>query len=211
MDAEKLSHASVNSPVPAEPTANALPSLATQLPAVSSPGSDVAENSGSGKRLGEDGSKGAEADAAEPDDEILEVEDDVADEKGNRVARLQRRRRQPRQDAEELRLRGRRELCKTIADIAPQMLKTVKLRVLGRYLDSVRGLEEEDLAEIIRKDAAKLVDRTRVLAAWNTPDPDANRDNLKAIIFAILLQEETYGIEENRLDEKVIEYEKELV
>ena len=54
--------------------------------------------------------------------------------------RLRRRRRQPRQDAEELRLRGRRALCKSITDIAPLMLKMVKLRILGRYLDSVRRI-----------------------------------------------------------------------
>ena len=58
---------------------------------------------------------------------------------------------------------------------------------------------------------AKLTERTRIMAALNTADQDVNRGNLKAIIFSILLQEETYSIAEHRLDEKVPEYEKDLV
>jgi hypothetical protein len=130
---------------------------------------------------------------------------------GGPVTRMRRRKRQPKTDAAELRLQGRRALCKGIADIAPHMLKTVKLRILGRYLDSTRGLEDDDLTQRIKKDADKLADRARILSALNTPDPSFDRGQLKAIIFAILLQEETHSIEENRLDEKVVEFEKDLV
>lgn len=132
-------------------------------------------------------------------------------ETGDPVTRLRRRRRQAKPDAAELRLQGRRALCKEIADIAPNMLKTVKLRILGRYLQSSRGLEDDDLTQVIKKDVDKLADRSRILTALGTPDADFNRSQLKAIIFSILLQEETYGVAENRLDDKVIEFEKDLV
>jgi hypothetical protein len=127
------------------------------------------------------------------------------------VTRTRRRKRQANPDAAELRLQGRRALCKGITDIAPNMLKTVKLRILGRYLDSIRGLEDDDLTQVIKKEADKLADRSRILNALNTPDPEFDRGQLKSIVFSILLQEETHSIEENRLDEKVIEFEKELV
>ena len=91
------------------------------------------------------------------------------------------------------------------------MLKTVKLRVLSRFLESMRGLEDDDLTNVIKKDAEKLADRNRILAALKKPDSDFSRGQLKAIIFSTLLQEENFSIEENRLDVKVIEYEKELV
>ena len=55
------------------------------------------------------------------------------------------------------------------------MLKTVKLRILGRYLQSTRGLEEDDLTRLIKKDADKLAERSRILTAVKTPDPDVNR------------------------------------
>lgn len=122
-----------------------------------------------------------------------------------------RRKRQVRSDAAELRLLGRRALCKRIADLAPLMLKMVKLRLLGGYLPSTRGLEDDDLTQVIKKDAAKLADRNRIIAALNTADPDVSRGELRAILFAILLQEETYGSEEHRLEEKVIAFEKDLV
>jgi len=102
-------------------------------------------------------------------------------------------------------------MCKTIPDIAPHMLKTVKLRILGRYLPSVRGLEEDELTQVIMKDADKLADRTRLLSRFTTPDPDFDRGQLKAILFDILLEEETHSLDENRLDEKVIEFEKDPV
>ncbi len=140
-----------------------------------------------------------------------ETVEEQTDESGKKVVRIRRRRRQPKADAAELRLKGRRAFCKPIADIAPNMLKTIKLRILGRYLDSLRGLEEDDLTEIIKKEAAKIADRSRVLATVQTPDENFDREQLKDIIFSILVQEETYSCEENRLDEKVIEFEKDLV
>ena len=128
-----------------------------------------------------------------------------------KTARVRRKRRTPRLDSPELRLRGRRALCKAIADVAPHMLKMVKLRVLANHLQSVRGLEDDDLTRVLRDDAAKLSDRDRVLAAVTAPDPDFNRGQLKAMILAVLLQEETYSLPENRLDEKVIEFEAAIV
>jgi hypothetical protein len=153
-------------------------------------------------------------DEGEWEEEILETAAEGVPSSGETealVTRIRRRKRQPKADAPELRLQGRRALCKGIADIAPHMLKTVKLRILGRYLQSVRGLEDDDLTEIIKKEAHKLAERSRILQAVKTPDSDFNRGQLKAIIFSILLQEETHSIEENRLDEKVIQFEKELV
>ncbi|HEX4612034.1 MAG TPA: hypothetical protein VH092_27805 [Urbifossiella sp.] len=125
--------------------------------------------------------------------------------------RLRKRRRRPRLDSPELRLRGRRALCTRIEDIAPLMLKTVKLRVLSNYLQSVRGLEDEDLTRVLRDDAAKLADKGRVLAALTAPDPDFTRGQLKAMILTVLLQEETYSLPENKLDGKVITFEQILV
>jgi hypothetical protein len=127
------------------------------------------------------------------------------------LARMRPRKRPAKADVAELRLQGRRALCKGITDLAPHMLKQVKLRILGRYLQSTRGLEEDDLTRLIKKDADKLAERSRILSAVNTPDPDVNRGNLKSIIFSILLQEETHSLEENRLDEKVMDFEKDVV
>lgn len=141
----------------------------------------------------------------------LDANEAVAGDAAHPVTRTRRPRRQARADAVELQLRGRRALCKGIVEIAPHMLKQVKLRILGRYLASVRGLEEEDLTQVLKKDAAKLADPARILNALKTPDPDFNRGQLKSIIFSILLQEETHSVEENRLDEKVMEFEKDLV
>ena len=46
----------------------------------------------------------------------------------------------------------------------------------------------------------------------DTIDSDVDRRNLKQIIiYGVLLQEETNSLEESRLDEKVLEYEKNLV
>jgi hypothetical protein len=122
-----------------------------------------------------------------------------------------RRKRPTRAVAMELKLLGRRALCKGVGDIAPHMLKTVKLRILGRYLESKKGLEDDDLTEVIRKDAGKLAERGRVLKKMKEPDLDFSRGQLKAVLFNILLQEETYSIDETRLEEKVIEFEKKLV
>ncbi|OWK40841.1 hypothetical protein FRUB_04733 [Fimbriiglobus ruber] len=94
------------------------------------------------------------------------------------------------------------------------MLRQVKLRILNAYLDTKRlasGKEDDDLTQVILADATKLSDRKRVMAAITTPGSDFTRDDLKGIIFAILLQEETHSTPEHRLDEKVIEFEKALV
>ncbi|MBM3983097.1 MAG: hypothetical protein FJ304_23060 [Planctomycetes bacterium] len=91
------------------------------------------------------------------------------------------------------------------------MLKMVRLRVLTGYLSSVCGLEEDDLIRVLRDDAPKLADRARVLAALTAPAPDFNRGQLKATILGVLLQEETSALPENRLDEKVIEFEAAVV
>jgi hypothetical protein len=148
------------------------------------------------------------------EEEVLESDEQeviASDAPGNPVIRVRKRKRQMKADAAELRLLGRRALCKRIADIAPNMLKMIKLRTLVRYLESVRGLEDDDLTQVIKKDADKLAERTRILNALRTPDTDFNRGQLKTIIIDLLLQEETHSIEENRLDEKVVEFEKGLV
>lgn len=103
-------------------------------------------------------------------------------------------------------------LCLGVAQIAPKMLKTVKLRVLGRYLDSTRGMDENDLTQILIKDAKKISAKKRVLESFQEIDPDVDRRNLKEIIIhVVLLQEETYSLEEHKLEEKVLAYEKSLV
>ena len=162
------------------------------------------------------------------DDEELsseEIEDDeiqysetgeskVSQANAEKAAHSQKRRkrRQPKHDAKEQRLLGRRALCKRIENIVPHMLKTVKLRVLGRYLESTRGMDESDLTARIIKDARKISEEKRILATLNRIDPDVNRRNLKEIIvYAVLLQEETHSLEESRLAEKVLEYEKDLI
>lgn len=155
---------------------------------------------------GEDGSAepalASEADIGEDIPEGAKVVSDVR----------KRRRRQPKRDAAEQRLLGRRAMCKTICDIAPHMLKTVKLRVLGRYVQSTKGMSEADLQNCIVKEAKHLAKKERVLENLGIIDANVDRRNLKDIIlFSILLQEETHGIEESKLDEKVIEYEKGIV
>jgi len=129
-----------------------------------------------------------------------------------KVTRVRRKKRLVRTDAVELRLQGRRSMCKRIADIAPHMLKQTKLRLLTSYLDAKRlaiGKEDDDLTKFILGEAAKLADRKRVLEALNTPGTGS--DDLKAVIFAVLLQEETHSTPEYRLYEKVAEFEKVVV
>lgn len=137
---------------------------------------------------------------------------DAAGENAPAKPRKRRKRRERKRDAEERRLLGRRAMCRRIADIAPHMLKTVKLRVLGRYLESTKGMDDDALRECIVKEARKIGEKRRVIANLARIDPDVNRRNLKEIVvFAVLLQEETHSLEEHRLEEKVIEYEKDLV
>ena len=58
--------------------------------------------------------------------------------------------------------------ARRIAEIAPSMSKLVKLRLLGSYLDSTKNKEDEELTLIIKKDAAKLAERNRILARCRT-------------------------------------------
>lgn len=145
------------------------------------------------------------------DDLAAGVETTGVAEVGDRPVRVRRRRR-VRTDSPELRLQGRRAMCKRIADIAPRMLKQVMLRILTTYLDAKKlAIKDEDLTDFLRAQAAKLADRKRVLDTLRTPGPDFGRDDLKAVIFAVLLQEETHSAPEHRLYEKVTEFEKALV
>ncbi len=126
--------------------------------------------------------------------------------------RPRKRKRRSRGDAAEIRLQGRRAMCKSIAEIAPHMLKTVKLRVLGRYLESTRGLDDAALTEVLVNDAQKIARKERLLEALNKLDPDVDRRNLKSIIiYGVLLQEEAHSLDERRLDQKVLEFEKNIV
>lgn len=122
------------------------------------------------------------------------------------------RRRRPVTDSAEQRLQGRRALCKRVADIGPHMLKTVMLRVLNQHLDSRKGLDEAALRERIVQHAKRIGSKEHVLKMFNQLDPDVNRRNLKWIILVqVLLQEETYSLEEAKLYEKVLAYEKAIV
>ncbi|MCH7988555.1 MAG: hypothetical protein IID46_05300 [Planctomycetes bacterium] len=123
-----------------------------------------------------------------------------------------RRRRKRNTDAEEQRLLGRRSLCKPAAEIAQSMLKTVKLRVLAKHLDSKRGMDDAKLTERLIHDAKMIVGREQILQRVKTVDPSVHRRNLEDIIInVILLQEETYSLEERKLEERVLEYEKQLI
>ncbi|MDC0274081.1 hypothetical protein OAK91_05050 [Planctomycetaceae bacterium] len=88
----------------------------------------------------------------------------------------------------------------------------MKLRILGRHLDSTRGMDENDLTQVLIKDSNKISAKKRVLESFNEIDPNVDRRNLKEIILhVVLLQEETYSLEEQKLEEKVLSYEKDLV
>lgn len=128
-----------------------------------------------------------------------------------RPRKIKRKRRIAKSDAVELRLLGRRASCKRIPDIAPLMFNLVKRRVLSSYSDELRGLDEEQMTELIKKDATKLADRSRVIDALKMPDEVFDRGQVQEVILNILMQEETYSIDENRLYERVNEFEKYLV
>lgn len=153
--------------------------------------------------------------AADDEGEWEDVEVVAAADTGaatGKTVRVRRKKRVVRADAVELRLRGRRDLCQRIADIAPRMLKTTKLRLLTSYLDSKIlsiGKDDEELTKFIVAEAPKLAERGRVLAALNTPG--AGTDDLKAVIFAVLLQEETHSVPEFKLYEKVAAFEAAVV
>lgn len=181
-----------------------------KIPATSTP-PEIADSSGTENDITTEESELTSSEALEVEVEV-EEEIETIDQTGQKVTRkVRRKRRVSKTDAAELRLQGRRALCKSLADIAPHMLKTVKLRVLGRYLDSTRGLEDNDLTEIIKRDAEKLSDTARIDSALKELDTSFESGQLRNIILGVLLQEETYSIEENRLDEKVILFEKEMV
>lgn len=132
-------------------------------------------------------------------------------QESKKPAKKKRRRRKVAKSSERS-LAGRRALCLGVPEIAPKMLKTVKLRVLGRYLDSTRGMDENDLTQVLIKDSKKITAKKRILESFHEIDPDVDRRNLKEIILhVVLLQEETYSLEEQKLEEKVLAYEKELV
>lgn len=103
-------------------------------------------------------------------------------------------------------------MCKDAASIAPIMLKTVKMRIMAKHLDSKRGMADDELTERITQDLSKLVGEEQVLQSTNAVDADVHRRNLKDIVlYVILLQEETYSLEEGKLEERVLEYERELL
>ncbi len=90
----------------------------------------------------------------------------------------------------------------------------MKLSVKNRVLKDnpyAKTMEDDSLTALLRREATSFAKPERVLAALDAPDPDFDRGQLKAIILSVLLQEETYSCEETRLDEKVIEFEKEIV
>jgi hypothetical protein len=192
-----------------------LPSQSEDTPSVAGidPGTDAAETEASEIAFDDE--------SAGPDEEW--EEDDEIDEAGSELTavvaaagpvRRRRNKRVVRSDAAELRLQGRRATCKQIADIAPRVGKQIKLRILTSYLDARRlpmGRDDEELTKFILGEAAKLADRKRVLETITAPGQDFGRDDLKAIILAVLLQEETYSASEKRLEDNVIEFEKVLV
>ena len=150
--------------------------------------------------------------AAVDGDQASETEDGGREPPSPPAVQKRKRRREPKRDAKEQRLLGRRALCKHVEDIAPHMLKRVMLRILGRFLESTKGMNDGHLANRILKDAKKLVAKGRIIESLQEIDANVDRRNLKEIIlFAILLQEETHSLDENRLEEKVLKYEKALV
>lgn len=153
-------------------------------------------------------------DAVAEDEMLSSVADEPASKTEPAVKKptKKRRRRKRKADAAEQRLLGRRSLCKRSVEIAPNMLKTVKLRVLARHLDSKRGMDEPKLTERLIHDAKKIVAKAQILQHVKSVDPNVHRRNLEDIILnVILLQEETYSLEERKLEERVLEYETQLV
>lgn len=134
-----------------------------------------------------------------------------ADSQKPRQTRRKTQRKAPHGGAE-LRLKGRRSHCARIDAIAPQMMKLVKLRVLTNHAGSTRGLSHAQLTQRIVASAKALSSTQQVVDAVDSVEPDVDKRNLKwLILFNILLQEETYSLEDNELDEKVIAYEKSIV
>jgi hypothetical protein len=144
------------------------------------------------------------------DDPESNSEDQPAANAGAPIRRKRRRRKVTKSDAEELRLLGRRVLCKRCAEIASFMQRIVKNRLL-KDNPYAKKMEDDELTNLLKKEADKFASRERVRVALMTPDEDFDRGQLKSIIVSILLQEETYSCEEKRLDEKVLAFESDLV
>lgn len=139
-------------------------------------------------------------------DEVDETQ--TAPSEANVPERKKRRRRVVQKDMPETRLLGRRSMCKTVADIAPSMLKQAKIRVMGQFLESTRGLDDQLLTQRLIAAGGQITAPERVISQMDTIDANVDRRTLKDIILnVVLLQEETYGLEESKLDAKVREYE----
>lgn len=150
------------------------------------------------------------------EEETEEIEEEVPDATAEGGVRKVKRRRRKRAklDSQELRLLGRRNMCKRIAEIAPRMLRLVKLKVLNAYIESKGGLsgkEDEDLTKIIQAECSTFADRKRVLREIASAGTDFARDELKRIILTVLLQEETHSSTEPRLFEIITAFESSLL
>src|SRR5262245_40122074 len=117
-------------PTPEQPPASLDP-LPAETAVAGSPGQTGPESPGPGATAPE-----AEDSEWEDVEEIEPGPEGPAGGTETKLTRVRRRRPRARPDSPELRLRGRRALCKRIEDIAPNMLKTVKLRILTNYLPS---------------------------------------------------------------------------
>jgi len=141
-----------------------------------------------------------------------QAESQAANQGSTTPERKRKRRRVVQKDMPESRLLGRRSMCKTVADIAPSMLKTAKIRVMGQFLESTRGLDDQQLTQRLIATGAEITAHDRVVSQMETIDPNVNRRTLKDIIlYVVLLQEETYSLEESKLDAKVREYEQSVL
>jgi hypothetical protein len=209
----------MNESAPSSVDKNAQPVTEDIGPQVSEQGAAGEDVQGKGSPVvtAESGSEASEQSATDEDAQVR----DTGISKTDKIAatsvdgeppKRRKKKRKPNKEAAERRLLGRQAMCKRIDDLAPHMLKTVKLRILGQFLDSTKGLDDLELANRIKKDSRKLADRKRIVEILSTIDPDVNRRILKEIIvYGVLLQEETHSLEERRLDEKVIDFEKSIV
>ena len=82
------------------------------------------------------------------------------------------RRRQPRSDLLELRLRGRRTVQSREGHRSPHAQDGQAPS--STPISSVRGLEEDDLTRVLKDDAAKIADRAHPRCGQGS-DPDFNR------------------------------------
>ncbi|MDY0166644.1 MAG: SAP domain-containing protein [Thermoguttaceae bacterium] len=92
------------------------------------------------------------------------------------------------------------------------MMKLVKLRVLTNHPDSKKGLNDAGLTQRIVASVKRFSSPQHVINAVHAIEPDVDKRNLKwLILFHILLEEETYSLEEDKLDERIIVCEKDIV